>query len=55
MTDEQVKVFIRDALRQDARQRPTPLLARLREHNRACEQSRFVSLFRQVREECHEA
>jgi hypothetical protein len=51
ITDEQVKAYIREALRQDARQRPTPLLARLRTQSRACEQSRFVSLFRQVEEE----
>jgi hypothetical protein len=55
MSDEQVRVYIREALRQDSRQRPTALLARFREHNRACEQSRFVSLFRQVEEGCHEA
>jgi hypothetical protein len=55
MTDDQVKVFIREALRKDSRQRPTPLLAHLREHHRACEQSRFVSLFRQVQEESYEA
>jgi hypothetical protein len=50
-----VKAYIREALLQDARQRPTALLVRLRKHSRACEQSRFVSLFRQVQEECHEA
>lgn len=53
ITDEQVKAYIRNALRQNARQRPSPLLSRLRRQNRVCEQGRFVSLFRQVEEERH--
>jgi hypothetical protein len=48
LSDEQVCAFIRFALAEDAELRPTPLLRRLRDSGRACEQHRFGELFRQV-------
>jgi hypothetical protein len=53
VTDDQVKAYIRAALRQDVQGRPTRLLARLRGEGRACEQSRFMSLFHTIEEEFH--
>ena len=55
MTDEQVRAYIRNALQQNARARPSPLLARLRMTNKACEQSRFVTLYREIEEDLHGA
>jgi hypothetical protein len=48
LSDEQVCAFIRSALAEDAELRPTPLLRRLRDSGRACEQARFTALFRKV-------
>ena len=51
MTDDQVKRFIRQQLRIDNSLRHTPLLRMLRESDKACEQKRFSSLYKQVRDE----
>jgi hypothetical protein len=48
-TDDEVSSFIRSALASSPDTRATPLLNRYRNCGRACEQSRFLSLFRQVR------
>ena len=48
LSDEEVCVFIQTALEQDETIRPTPLLVRLRDAGRACEQSRFCALFRKM-------
>ncbi len=48
LSDEDVCIFIKEALSADATVRPTALLRRLRESERACEQKRFGTLFRQV-------
>jgi hypothetical protein len=50
MTDDEVRAFIRQALTAEATARPSPLLRRLRDAGRACEQSRFSRLFRLVAE-----
>ena len=50
MTDAEVRAFIRDALRENPKSKHSPLLRRLRDSGRACEQSRFASLFREVLE-----
>lgn len=49
LTDNEVSGFIRNALAQDPGQRPSPLLQLLRKQGKACEHSRFVRLFREVR------
>lgn len=48
ISDAEVVTFIEDALKQDPSTRHTPLLRRLRDSGRACEQSRFRQLFQQV-------
>jgi hypothetical protein len=53
LTDEEVKRYIRAALRKRPGQRATPLLRCLRDDGRACEQTRFAALFREVREQLH--
>ena len=53
LTDAEVKRHIREALGRDPRQRPTAMLRQLRGGGRACEQSRFASLFREVRERAY--
>jgi hypothetical protein len=53
LTDGQVRRHIRKALELDRDARPTPLLRDLRDGGLACEQSRFTSLFRAVREELY--
>jgi len=49
MTDEEVTNFIVDALAADPLVRSTPLLRRLRDGGRSCEQSRFSAIFRRAR------
>jgi len=49
MTDEEVRVFIRGRLEQDAEVTHTRLLRELRNSDRACEQHRFADLFRAER------
>jgi hypothetical protein len=51
LSDDEVAAFIRDALARDATARPTPLLKRLRDSGRACEQARFSALLRGVLKE----
>ena len=46
MSDQEVTSFILEALTADPGARPTPLLRRLRDSGRSCEQSRFSELFR---------
>jgi hypothetical protein len=53
LTDEELKRTIRAAVREDPGLRPTPLLRRLRDEGRACEQHRFAALFREVWEQLH--
>ena len=48
LSDEDVRDYIRAPLKGEPRLRPTPLLRRLRESGRACEHSRFTTLFREV-------
>lgn len=50
MSDEQVRTFIRAELDRDPKLRHSPLLHRLRDSGRACEQSRFARLFREAKE-----
>jgi hypothetical protein len=50
-TDEEVKSFIRDSLKSEPSLKHTKLLRDFRTAGRACEQSRFKSLFLQVAEE----
>jgi hypothetical protein len=47
-TDTELLRFIRSELVRDPRAKPTPLLRRWRSMDRACEQSRFKSLFREA-------
>ena len=49
MTDLQVRTFIQDELKRDNGARPSPLLRRLRDLGRACEQKRFRLIFESVR------
>lgn len=49
MTDDEVRGFIHDSLAGDPGLRPTPLLQLLRKQGKACEHSRFVRLFHEVR------
>ncbi len=51
LSDEEVREFITLQLRNDSRLRHTPLLRMLRESGRACEQSRFATLYREVQEQ----
>ncbi len=53
MTDEEVREFIRRELRLNPKAKHSPLLRKLREEGRACEQSRFRSRFQEVKEEMH--
>jgi hypothetical protein len=53
LSDAEVKRYLREALRREPQSRPTPLLRKLRDSGRACEQSRFASLFRAIREQLH--
>ena len=55
MTDEEVKRFIKFAIREDPQKRFSPLLRELRDSGHACEHRRFASLFRNVQERIHEA
>lgn len=48
LDDDQVRAFIRKELSSAPAARPTALLRKLRASGRACEHSRFVSLFRSV-------
>lgn len=49
--DDEVKMFIRQSLREQPRTTHTPLLRKLRDTGRACEQGRFRDLFHQVQRE----
>lgn len=51
LSDDHVRQFIRKKLGNDDSLRYTPLLRMLRNDNKACEQKRFVSLFKEVMEE----
>ena len=50
LSDQQVQTFIRKSLRREPQLRGTPLLRRLRDAGLACEYTRFMTLFRTVRE-----
>ena len=50
MSDEEIRHFIVLQLENEQLSR-TPLLRRLRDSGRACEQSRFASLYRKVQEQ----
>jgi hypothetical protein len=50
-TDGDVRGFIRAAFAETPRPRVTPLLQRYRRSGRACNQSRFMGLYRQIEEE----
>lgn len=50
MRDDEVLAFIRKAVKSEPDLRGTPLLRRLRDRGFACEHSRFMALFRSVRE-----
>ncbi len=50
MTDAAVCKFIAKAIRREGTVSHTPLLRQLRDEGHACEQKRFATLFRQVRE-----
>jgi hypothetical protein len=50
LTDDQVLAFIGKSVNRDPRLRGTPLLRRLRDDGFACEYSRFMKLFRSIRE-----
>lgn len=51
LSDDQVRQFIRKKLVKDDSLRHTPLLRMLRDDDKACEQKRFSSLFKEVMEE----
>ena len=51
LSDDQVRQFIRNKLAKDSSLRHTPLLRMLRDDDKACEQKRFSSLFKEVMEE----
>ena len=51
-SDTEVLRFIREALRETPDVRPSPLLRRCRDQGRACEQQRFLRLFREFQETC---
>ena len=51
LSDDQVRQFIRNELGKDGSLRHTPLLRMLRDDDKACEQKRFSSLFKEVMEE----
>ncbi|MBN70828.1 MAG: hypothetical protein CME32_16295 [Gimesia sp.] len=53
ISDEQVKRFIRQQLRIDKSLQHTPLLRMLRKTEKACEQKRFASLYKQVKDELY--
>jgi hypothetical protein len=48
VTDEDVRVFVRNALRANPQARHTTLLREYRESGYACEQKRFGRLFKEV-------
>ncbi len=51
MSDDAVRKFILQELNRDSRASHSPLLRMLRDQNKACEQKRFASLFREVKEQ----
>jgi hypothetical protein len=51
MSDDQVKSFVRRALKADERATHSRLLRQLRDGGRACEQGRFRDLFQQMKKE----
>lgn len=52
-TDEEVREFLRAALRENEKAKHSPLLRVFRDSGRACEQSRFATLFKEVYAELH--
>lgn len=52
-SDKEIKSIIRKYLAEDPRAAPTPSLKRFRDGGMACEQKRFVALFKDVREGRH--
>jgi hypothetical protein len=54
MTDEELKRYIKKAVKEDPNIPFTPLLRRLRDSGFACEHSRFASLYHQIQEQLHE-
>jgi len=53
LTDGELRTAVRLLLASDPDARPTPLLQRLRQSGRACEYTRFVTLFRELKGERH--
>ena len=53
VTDDEARQFIREQLHVDPKLKHTPLLRKLRDGGRACEQSRFARLYREVVEQMH--
>ena len=51
MTEEQVKLFIREEVKTNPKTSATQLLRKLRDSGRACEQRRFRQIFDDVKEE----
>lgn len=51
MSNDEIKHFIMEQMSADSTLRHSPLLRRLRDANMACEQKRFASLYREVREQ----
>lgn len=51
MTNAEVKRFVRKLLRENQGMSPSPMLRTLRESNCACEQKRFSTLYKEVKEE----
>ncbi len=51
IADAEVRQFILRELNKDSAARHTPLLRKLRDNGRACEQKRFTRLFREVQEQ----
>jgi hypothetical protein len=49
LDDDEIRGYIREGIREDPRMRHTRLLRSLRDKGLACEQSRFATLFREVR------
>ena len=51
VTDEDVLKYLLTELRKDSSKAHTPLLRKLRDGGKACEQSRFRGLYQQVKQE----
>ena len=48
MTDEEVRLYIKSAMKHEGKLSHTGLLRKLRAENRACEQKRFRDLFKEM-------